>query len=280
MPPAQNSGTGSQPLSATSSTISNGAPSSLAWAESCSLAQRAEMLDAADDSPQVANRLDDVACPGFALGADHRRTLPDPPQRFAEVGGATDERNLERVLVDVVRLVGGSQHLGLVDVVHLQRLEHLGLREVADARLGHHRDRHRVLDLLDHPGAGHPRDAAGGADVGRDALQCHHRNRARLLGDPSLLGGGHVHDHPALEHLGEAALDPECGPFGHAPNIRGARGAAIGGRSGLATKSRWLRVGLPGQVRALARRKRRPKAEASGGVIWIRAQCAAVVTST
>ena len=184
-------------------------------------AQRAELPDAADDPAQVANRLDDVAGSGLALGADHRRALADPPQRFAEVGGATDERDLEGVLVDVIRLVGRSQDLGLVDVVDLQRLQHLRLGEVADARLRHHRDRHRLLNLLDHPRARHPRDAAGGADVGRDALQRHHRDGPRFLGDPRLLGGGHVHDHAALEHLGEAALDPECRPFGHPPNIRG-----------------------------------------------------------
>ena len=56
---------------------------------------------------------------------------------------------LERPLVDVVRLVGRREHLGLVDVVDLERLEHLGLDEVADARLGHHGDRHGLLDLAD-----------------------------------------------------------------------------------------------------------------------------------
>ncbi len=76
-----------------------------------------------------------------------------------------------------LRLVGGGQHLGLVDVVDLERLQHLGLGEVADPRLRHHRDRHRLLDLLDHPRARHPGDAAVGADVGRHALQRHHRDR-------------------------------------------------------------------------------------------------------
>ena len=171
--------------------------------------------------------------PGLALRADHRRALAYPPQGLAEVGGAADERNLERVLVDVVRLVGGGQDLGLVDVVDLERLEHLGLREVADARLGHHRDRHGFLDLLDHPGAGHPRDAAGRPNVGRDTLQRHHRDGPGLLGDPGLLRGGHVHDHPALEHLGEPTLDPECGPFQPSlPNIRGARGSRPSAGSG------------------------------------------------
>ena len=184
-------------------------------------AQHAELLDATDDPPQVANRLDDVARAGLALGADHGRALSDPPQGLPEVGRAAHEGDLERVLVDVMRLVGGSEHLRLVDVVDLERLEHLGLREVADARFRHHRDRHRFLDLLDHLGARHPRDAAGGADVGRDPLQRHHRDRPGLLGDPRLLGGGDVHDHPALEHLGKPALDPEGGPFRHGPKYTG-----------------------------------------------------------
>ena len=68
--------------------------------------------------------------------------------------------HLEGPLVDVVRLVGRGQHLGLVDVVHLERLEHLRLDEVADARLGHHRDRHRLLDLADLGRVGHARHAA------------------------------------------------------------------------------------------------------------------------
>ena len=49
------------------------------------------------------------------------------------------------------------------------------------------------------------------ADVGRDALERHHGGGAGGLGDPRLLGGDHVHDHAALEHLGEAGLDAECG---------------------------------------------------------------------
>ena len=59
--------------------------------------------------------------------------------------------------------------------------------------------------------------AAGGADVGRHALERHHGDGAGVLGDPGLLGGDDVHDDAALEHLGEAALDGE-----------GARGARRG----------------------------------------------------
>jgi hypothetical protein len=146
-------------------------------------------------------------------------TLP-VPQRLAEVGGAAHERHLERPLVDVVGLVGGREHLGLVDVVDLERLEHLRLGEVADAHLGHHGDRDRALDLLDLRRVGHAGDAAGRADVGGNPLERHDGDRARGLGDPRMLGGDDVHDHAALEHFREARLDPEGAGLLHGLIIR------------------------------------------------------------
>ena len=116
-----------------------------------------------------------------------------------------------------LRLVGGREHLGLVDVVDLERLEHPRLHEVPDARLGHHGDRHRLLDARDHLRVGHARHAAVAADVRGHALERHHGGRAGILGDLRLLGGDHVHDHAALEHLGQAALDPECRLVAHTP---------------------------------------------------------------
>ena len=157
----------------------------------------------------MPNGLNDVSGPGFALGADHRRALADPAERLAEVGGAAHERDLERPLVDVVGLVGRCQHLGFVDVIHLERLEHLRLDEVPDPGLGHHRDVDGLLDSLDHLGIGHPRDAAVPADVRRNALERHHRGGAGVLRDLRLLRRDDVHDHAALEHLGEAGLDRE-----------------------------------------------------------------------
>ena len=159
----------------------------------------------------MRDRVDDVAGAGLALGADHRGALADAAQRLAEVGRAAHERGLERPLVDVVDGVGRGQHLGLVDVVDLERLEHLRLGEVADARLGHHRDRDGVLDALDHLGIGHARDAAVAADVGGNALERHHRGGSGVLGDLGLLGRDHIHDHAALQHLGKACLDREGG---------------------------------------------------------------------
>jgi hypothetical protein len=109
----------------------------------------------------------------------------------------------------VVGLVGRREDLGLVHVVDLERLEHLRLGEVPDPDLGHHRNRDRALDLLDLGRVGHPRHPAGRADVRGHSLERHDRDGAGRLGHAGLLGGDHVHDHAALEHLGEACLDPE-----------------------------------------------------------------------
>ena len=105
-----------------------------------------------------------------------------------------------------LRLVGRGQHLGLVDVVHAERFEHLGLDEVADPGLRHHRDRDGVHDPLDHRRVAHAGDAAGGADVGGNALEGHDGDGAGVLGDLGVLGRDDVHDDAALEHLGEPLL--------------------------------------------------------------------------
>ena len=113
------------------------------------------------------------------------------------------------MLVDVVLFVGGRQHFALVDVIDAQRFEHARLGEVADARLGHHRNRNRVHDLADDADGGHARHAAFFADIGRHALQRHHRAGAGLFGDLGLLDVGDVHDDAALQHLGQADFQAE-----------------------------------------------------------------------
>src|SRR3954452_1750121 len=154
----------------------------------------------------MAHGLDDVARARLTLGPDHGRALVDAPQRLAEIAAAAHERDLERVLVDVIELVGGRQDFRLVDVVDADRLEYLRLDEVADARLGHDRDRDRVHDFRDQQRVAHARYATHGTDVGRDALKGHHGDRAGIFGDARVLGRDDVHDHAALEHLGEALL--------------------------------------------------------------------------
>ena len=159
------------------------------------------------DGPHVGDGVDHVARAGLALRADHRGALVDAAKRLAKVRGPADERDLEAPLVDVMLDVGRGQHLGLVDVVDLERLQDLRLGEVADAALGHHGNRDGLLDLADHARVGHPRHPAVAANVGGHALERHHGAGAGVLGDHGLLGVDDVHDHAALEHLGEPALD-------------------------------------------------------------------------
>ena len=114
--------------------------------------------------PHVADGLDDVAGPGFALGADHRGALADAAERFAQVPAAAHEGGLELVLVDVELFVRGGEHFALVDEVDAQRLQDLRLHEVADAGLGHDRDLvvplfERLDDLANDLGVRHPRHA-------------------------------------------------------------------------------------------------------------------------
>ena len=88
----------------------------------------------------------------------------------------------------MVGVVGGGEHLGLVDVVDAQALQHLRLGEVADPGLGHHRDRDRRDDAVDHVRVAHPADAALGPDVGGHPLERHDGHGAGVLGDLGLLG--------------------------------------------------------------------------------------------
>ncbi|MDH6583340.1 hypothetical protein M2161_002446 [Streptomyces sp. SAI-133] len=155
---------------------------------------------------QVADGLDDVAGAGLALGADHGRALGDAAQGLAQVGGTADEGGREGPLVGVVDLVGRGEDLGLVDVVDTERLQDLGLDEVADAGLRHDRDGHGLDDALDHVRVGHAGHAAVLADVGGHPLQGHDGDGARVLRDLRLLRRDDVHDHAALELLRHTAL--------------------------------------------------------------------------
>src|SRR6267378_229680 len=99
-----------------------------------------ELRDRLGDRADMRDRLDDVASTRFALTANHRRALVDPAQRFTEIARAADERDFERVLVDVKFQVGRGQDLALVDVIHADRFKDLGFDEMTDTGLRHHRD--------------------------------------------------------------------------------------------------------------------------------------------
>ena len=170
----------------------------------------------------MAYGFDDVAAAGFALAANHRRAFRDAAQRFAQVLRAADERHRKLVLIDLILVVGGRQHFRFVDIVDAERFQALRFREVADAGLGHHRNRHGVHDSPHEREIAHARDAARRANVGRYALERHDCDGAGLLGDRGLLRGHDVHDDAALEHLGEATFD------GDGARLRGGVGVTVG----------------------------------------------------
>ena len=91
------------------------------------LAEHGELLHLLHDRADVADGFDDVAGPGFALGADHRRAFGDPAQRFAQVARAANERHFEVALVDVVLFVGRREDFAFVDVVDFERLRECAL---------------------------------------------------------------------------------------------------------------------------------------------------------
>src|SRR4029453_17963980 len=105
-----------------------------------------------------------------------------------------------------VCVVGGRYTFGFIDVVNAERLEDLGLDEVPNSGLGHHRNGNGRDDAVNHVRIAHPRYAALRTDVGGHSLQSHNGDGARVLSDLGLLGGAHVHDDSALEHLGHATL--------------------------------------------------------------------------
>ena len=77
----------------------------------------------------VVHRLDDVARARLALGTDERGAFGDTAEGLAQVARTADEGHFECVLVNVVLLVCGSEHLGLVDVVNANSLENLFIPE-------------------------------------------------------------------------------------------------------------------------------------------------------
>ena len=152
----------------------------------------------------MAHCFHDVPRTRFALGTYHRRTLGDAAEGFAQIACAANKRHFEVVLPDMIFFVCGRQHFALVDEIDFQRLQDLRLGEMADARLGHHRNAHRIHDLANDSRRCHARHPAFLADVRRHALERHDGAGPGLLGDAGLLGRGHVHNHATLEHLRES----------------------------------------------------------------------------
>ena len=105
------------------------------------------------------------------------------------------------MLVQVVDFIRRRQDFGFINVIDTDRFEHLPLDKVADARLRHHRNRHSLLDLLNHRRVGHARDAAVLANIRRHAFERHDGDGASLFGDARLFDVHDVHDDTPLQHL-------------------------------------------------------------------------------
>jgi hypothetical protein len=90
----------------------------------------ARLADLACDGTLMTHRLHNVTRPGFALGADESCALGYASEGLAKIARTTDEWHLERVFIDVVFFVRGSQHFRLIDVVNPNALQYLWKRMI------------------------------------------------------------------------------------------------------------------------------------------------------
>ena len=150
------------------------------------------------DLADVLNGVDDVSSAGLALGADHGCAFGNAAQGFAKIARSAHERDVERMLVDVMSFVGRRQHFGFVDVIDAEFLQNLRLSKMPNAALSHHGDRdlgHNLANLLRRS---HARHAALSADLRGDSLQRHHGHSTSLFRDGGLLGVRHIHNYAAF----------------------------------------------------------------------------------
>src|SRR5437660_343944 len=115
-----------------------------------------------------------------------------------------------RGFLDMKVLVGWRQHFRLVDTVHANRLQDLGLNKVTNAAFCHHRDRYGLFDLDNELRVAHTRDSTVGANIGWHTLQCHHCRRSGFFGDSGLICVNYVADYPAFEHFGKTTFNLCC----------------------------------------------------------------------
>ena len=166
----------------------------------------------------VTHSLNDIARTRLTLGANHRGALGNTAQRLAQVFGSTDKGHVKLGLVDMIDVIGRTQHLALVDIVNLNGLQDLSLSNMADTALRHHGDAHSLLDATNHLGVTHTADTACGTDIGRDTFKGHHGTGTGCLGNPGLFRSSHVHDNTTLQHLSQLAVE-QCSFVCHFLNV-------------------------------------------------------------
>ena len=155
----------------------------------------------------MRHSIGDITRACLTLRANHGRALVDSAQCLTQVGCSTDEGNREVEFINVIGVVSRGQHFGFINEIHSQRLQHLRLNKMPDARFGHHRNGYCIDDALDHVRIGHPGHTALCANISRHTLQRHHGGGTSVLGDFRLFGGDDVHNHAALQHLSQSSLD-------------------------------------------------------------------------
>ena len=168
--------------------------------------QALQASDLALNHPHVQDRLAHISRSRLALGPDHGGAFFDAPAGLAQIPGPTDEGDGELGLLDV-KLVRRGKHLGLIDHIHSQSLQYLGLHKVAYPGLGHDWNADCPDDGLDNRRISHPGHATHLPDICRDGMKSHHRYGTGLLSYDRLLGSGDIHDHTALLHLCETAFE-------------------------------------------------------------------------
>ena len=146
----------------------------------------------------MAHYLHNVTGTGLAFGTDHRCTLVDTAQCFAQILGTADKRYVKLGFIDMVNIISRRKHLALVDIVNLQSLQNLCFYKMTDAHLCHNRNRNCVLNFLNQLQVAHACYAACCTDIGRNLFQCHNSAGTCCLRNTRLLQCRNIHNYAAL----------------------------------------------------------------------------------
>jgi hypothetical protein len=73
----------------------------------------------------VADGFDDISRTRFTFGSDHSGAFGHASKSFTKIASATNERNLESMLVDMILVVCRCQDFGLIDIINSNGLENL-----------------------------------------------------------------------------------------------------------------------------------------------------------
>ena len=89
------------------------------------IAHNTGLADLTHNCTLMSHRFDNVTSTSLALSANHCCSFGNATESLAEIPSATDIGHFEIVLVDVVLIVCGSEHLGLVNIINSDGLQDL-----------------------------------------------------------------------------------------------------------------------------------------------------------